>query len=451
MNHRKAKATRQRRTAIRPTVSSGVAQWSEEPKRLQDAFLSDEDDLGTYRRRAAGVDHQWDRLNVQREALEEIMLDAPALEEPELDEPEEVKVAEDFRGVERSVFFYLQEVGTVPLLTREDEIRIARQIQELKARLREAVEAHASSCPRLRLCAVAKQTNPDGSVRAVLRQMREWAARIERGERAGVQREFGLNPQKLLRIWQRLHNMQTALEEARATMAQANLRLVVAIAKHYVNSGLPLLDLIQEGNIGLMRAVEKFDPQRGCRLSTYASWWIRQAIARAVTEQARTVNVPMHVSEHMGQYKRVGHRLRQQLEREPSAQELADALQLSVEKVRTMEARSQPLLSLETPLADGHNRLGDFLADRTFISPADAAIKEELRRYVHSCIKRLSPREEYIVCARFGLDGREALTLDAIGKGLQLSRERVRQLEARALKKLRHRSRNRRLDGFLEN
>ena len=313
-------------------------------------------------------------------------------------------------SIEDPVRMYLKEIGKVPLLSAEEEIDLAQKMEE---------------------GAVAKEKI------AILKKRKEEAAEEEQAE---LDEEI-----------KALTKTQDAGDEAKKRLAEANLRLVVSIAKRYVGRGMLFLDLIQEGNLGLIKAVEKFDYRKGYKFSTYATWWIRQAITRAIADQARTIRIPVHMVETINKLIRVSRQLLQELGREPTPEEIAEEMNMPVERVREILKISQEPVSLETPIGEEEDsHLGDFIQDDNVPVPADAAAFTLLKEQLEEVLGTLTEREQKVLTLRFGLEDGRARTLEEVGKEFNVTRERIRQIEAKALRKLRHPSRSRKLKDYLE-
>ena len=339
---------------------------------------------------------------------DEILLD--------VDDEDEIEVEKidlsvpDGVSIEDPVRMYLKEIGKVPLLSAEEEIELAKNMEA---------------------GAVAKEKI------AILKC-----------------REENATEEELAEIKEEIKNLQKDLDagdEAKKRLAEANLRLVVSIAKRYVGRGMLFLDLIQEGNLGLIKAVEKFDYRKGYKFSTYATWWIRQAITRAIADQARTIRIPVHMVETINKLIRVSRQLLQELGREPSPEEIAAEMNMPVERVREILKISQEPVSLETPIGEEEDsHLGDFIQDDNVPVPADAAAFTLLKEQLEEVLGTLTEREQKVLTLRFGLEDGRARTLEEVGKEFNVTRERIRQIEAKALRKLRHPSRSRKLKDYLE-
>ena len=333
-----------------------------------------------------------------------------------LDEEDEVEVEKidlsvpEGVSVEDPVRMYLKEIGKVPLLSADEEIELAQNMED------GAVAIEKINVLKGRL---------DGAAEEEKAEIKEEIKTLQRDVDKGA--------------------------DAKKRLAEANLRLVVSIAKRYVGRGMLFLDLIQEGNLGLIKAVEKFDYKKGYKFSTYATWWIRQAITRAIADQARTIRIPVHMVETINKLIRVSRQLLQELGREPSPEEIAKEMNMPVERVREILKISQEPVSLETPIGEEEDsHLGDFIKDDNVPVPADAAAFTLLKEQLEEVLGTLTEREQKVLTLRFGLEDGRARTLEEVGKEFNVTRERIRQIEAKALRKLRHPSRSRKLKDYLE-
>lgn len=334
-----------------------------------------------------------------------------------LDDEEEVEVEKidlsvpDGVSVEDPVRMYLKEIGKVPLLSAEEEIELAKKM-----------EAGAVAEEKISLLKTRMQESEDDAEKEEIKaEIKELQKEVDWGD------------------------------DAKKRLAEANLRLVVSIAKRYVGRGMLFLDLIQEGNLGLIKAVEKFDYRKGYKFSTYATWWIRQAITRAIADQARTIRIPVHMVETINKLIRVSRQLLQELGREPSPEEIAAEMNMPVDRVREILKISQEPVSLETPIGEEEDsHLGDFIKDDNVPVPADAAAFTLLKEQLEEVLGTLTEREQKVLTLRFGLEDGRARTLEEVGKEFNVTRERIRQIEAKALRKLRHPSRSRKLKDYLE-
>ena len=411
----------EKKNLIRELIETGKRNGKLTTKEINDAIEESGFDM-----------EQIDKLYETMESHGVEIVDEPdgeafTLTEDSVDEFESSLSAEGV-AIDDPVKVYLKEIGRVPLLSSDEEIQLALDIlagSQAEERKKEAFPAIWKIEKNIRLS--------------------ETQRRIQVTEE-----KLNLNEEQLAELSE-LDAVLRKGEKAKQRLSEANLRLVVSIAKRYVGRGMQFLDLIQEGNLGLIKAVEKFDHTKGFKFSTYATWWIRQAITRAIADQARTIRIPVHMVETINKVKKVTSQLLHQNGHDPTADEISQALDMPVEKVREIMRVAQEPVSLETPIGEEEDsHLGDFIPDEDAPVPAEAASHTLLKEQLSSVLSTLTPREEKVLRLRFGLEDGRPRTLEEVGHEFEVTRERIRQIEAKALRKLRHPSRSKKLKDFLD-
>ena len=387
----------------------------------------------------------------REEADEEPESEGGDLVEVQQKVPAKSEAKEPTERTDDPVRMYLREMGSVELLSREGEIAIAKRIEAG----REAMIAGLCESPlTFQAIIIWRDELNEGKVflRDIIDLEATYAGPDAKAEIQVLAGETGLEIGEFRKIVHMVQKGEREARQAKKEMVEANLRLVISIAKKYTNRGLQFLDLIQEGNIGLMKAVDKFDYWRGYKFSTYGTWWIRQAITRGISDQARTIRIPVHMIETINKIVRTSRQMLNEIGREPTPEELAEKLGMPLEKVRKVLKIAKEPLSLETPIGDEEDsHLGDFIEDKNAILPIDAAIQSNLRETTTRVLASLTPREERILRMRFGIGMNKDHTLEEVGQQFSVTRERIRQIEAKALRKLKHPSRSRILRSFLDN